>query len=287
MEINYQAIGSGGGVRQVQDGLLDFGASDGPMSDAQLRSAKVPVLHVPTVLGAVVPVYNVPNLKHDLNFSPQVIAGIYLGTISRWNDARVMSDNPGVDLPDHEILPVYRSDGSGTTFVFTDFLTKTSPEWARQIGRSTSVRWPIGIGQKGSEGVSGMVEQSPYAFGYVEMNYAAQNGMTYGRIGNAAGEWVKASPESIMAAADAAAGAIPADFRVSITNGPGHGVYPVSSFTWLLVPVVPKDAAHGPVVKEFLRWMLTKGEDQAAGMNYAPLPPALRARVLNSLSGLR
>ncbi len=287
VEINYQPIGSGGGVRQVQDGLLDFGASDGPMSDAQMKAAKVPVLHVPTVLGAVVPVYNLPGYKGELNFSPGVIADIYLGAITNWNSPRIAADNPGVSLPDHEILPVYRSDGSGTTFVFTDFLTRTSSDWASRIGRSTSVKWPIGIGEKGSEGVSGMVEQSPYAFGYVEMNYAAQNGMTYGRVRNAAGEWVKATPESITAAADAATASIPADFRVSITNGPGHGVYPISSFTWLLVPVTPKDPAHGAVIRDFLRWMLTTGEDGAAGMNYAPLPVALRGRVLQSLSALR
>ncbi|WP_419806991.1 phosphate ABC transporter substrate-binding protein PstS [Terriglobus sp.] len=287
VEINYQPIGSGGGIRQVRDGILDFGGTDGPMTDAQMAASPVKVLHVPTVLGAVVPVYHLPGVRGELNFSAGVIADIYLGTITRWNDPRIVKENPGVALPDHEILPVYRSDGSGTTFVWTDFLSKCSTTWASRVGRATSVEWPIGIGEKGSEGVSGMVEQSPYSFGYVEMNYAAQNGMTYGRIQNLAGHWVKATPESVTAAAQAMVGAIPADFRASLTNPPGAESYPVTSLTWLLVPIRPKDPRHGPVIADFLHWMLTTGESLAPGMHYAPLPPELQARVLASLRQLQ
>ena len=287
VEINYQAIGSGGGIRQVRDGILDFGGTDGPMTDAQMADSPVKVLHVPTVLGAVVPVYHLPDFNGELNFSPGVIADIYLGTVTRWNDPRIAQDNPGVTLPNHEILPVYRSDGSGTTFVLTDFLSKVSSEWKSRIGRATSVDFPIGIGEKGSEGVSGMVLQSPYSFGYVEMNYAVLNGMTYGRLRNADGRWIKATPESVTAAAQATVGQIPPDFRASITNAPGAASYPICSFTWLLVPIHPKDAGHGPVIHDFLRWMLTSGEDLAPGMNYAPLPVELRQRVLASLSALQ
>ena len=286
VEINYQPIGSGGGIRQVRDGILDFGGTDGPMTDAQMAASPVKVLHVPTVLGAVVPVYHLPGFTGELNFSAGVIADIYLGTITRWNDPRIAAENPGEGLPDHGILPVYRSDGSGTTFVLTDFLSKCSTAWASRVGRATSVEWPIGIGEKGSEGVSGMVKQSPYSFGYVEMNYAAQNGMTYGRIRNAAGRWVKATPESVTAAAEAMLGTIPDDFRVSLTNPPGAASYPVSSMTWLLVPIRPKDSRHGPVIQDFLHWMLTEGESMAPAMHYAPLPPELQQRVMASLGQL-
>ncbi len=287
VEINYQPIGSGGGIRQVSDGILDFGASDGPMTDQQMAASPVKVLHVPTVLGAVVPVYNLPGVAGELNFSAGVMADIYLGTITNWNDPRIVAENPGLTMPDHEILPVYRSDGSGTTFVLTDFLSKCSSVWASRIGRATSVKWPVGIGEKGSEGVSGMVRQSPYSFGYVEMNYAAQNNMTYGRVRNAAGEWVKATTESVSAAAAATQDGIPADFRVSITNPLGRGVYPVTSFTWMLVPIQPKSVENGRYIRQFLQWMLAEGEDMAPAMHYAPLPPPLRRRVLASLQALK
>ncbi len=287
IEINYQPIGSGGGIRQVSDGILDFGASDGPMSDAQMAASKVKVLHVPTVLGAVVPVYNLPQIGGELNFSAGTIAGIYLGTIVRWNDPQLVRDNPGIPLPEHEILPVYRSDGSGTTFVLTDYLSKASQVWRDRIGRATSVKWPIGIGEKGSEGVSGMVRQSPYSFGYVEMNYAAQNGMNYGRVQNAAGEWIRASTENVAAAAAAEQDSIPADFRVSITNASGAGVYPITSFTWLLIPVTPKSATNGRYIRKFLEWMLKDGEDLAPSLHYAPLPVPLRQKVLASLTALQ
>ncbi|MEO8737054.1 MAG: phosphate ABC transporter substrate-binding protein PstS, partial [Edaphobacter sp.] len=227
VKINYQSIGSGGGIRQVTEGTVDFGASDGPMTDQQLQSAKVKVMHIPTVLGAVVPVYNIPGVNKDLNFSGDVIADIYLGKITKWNDPRIVKDNPGANLPAKAILPVYRSDGSGTTYIFTDFLSKVSNDWQSKVGKNTSVKWPVGIGQKGNEGVAGMVRQSPYSFGYVELIYALQNKMSFGSVRNVAGKFLKASPEGVTAAAAAAAKTMPADYRVSITNAPGASSYPI------------------------------------------------------------
>jgi phosphate transport system substrate-binding protein len=272
VEINYQSIGSGGGIRQVSDGTVDFGASDGPMSDQQLADAKVKVMHLPTVLGAVVPIYNIPGVNKELNFSGDVIADIYLGKISKWNDARIAKDNPGVNLPDKAILAVYRSDGSGTTYIFTDYLSKVSPDWLNKVGKATSVKWPVGIGQKGSEGVAGMVRQTPGSFGYVELVYATQNNIQYGTVKNAAGKFLKATPEGATEAAAAAAKTMPADYRVSITNAAGANSYPISSFTWLLIPTHFADAAKGKAVKDFLTWMLDKGEAEASGMGYAALP---------------
>jgi phosphate transport system substrate-binding protein len=271
VHINYQSIGSGGGIRQVSDGTVDFGASDGPMTDDQMNQAKVKVMHVPTVLGAVVPIYNLPGIR-TLNFSGDVIADIYLGKISKWNDSRIAKDNPGVSLPDKSILPVYRSDGSGTTYIFTDYLSKVSPEWMGKVGKATSVKWPTGIGQKGSEGVAGMVRQTPGAFGYVELVYATSNNIEYGSVKNAAGKFLKATPDGATAAAAASAKTMPADYRVSITNAAGPDSYPISSFTWLLIPVHFADASKGAAVKGFLTWMLDKGEGEASGMGYAPLP---------------
>ena len=245
VKINYQSIGSGGGIQQVSEGTVDFGASDGPMSDQQLSDAKVKVMHIPTVLGAVVPVYNIPGVSKALNFSGDVIADIYLGKITKWNDPRIAKDNPGVSLPDKPILPVYRSDGSGTTYIFTDYLSKVSPEWQSKVGKGTSVKWPAGIGAKGNEGVSGMVRQTPGSFGYVELIYALQNKMEYGTVKNAAGKFLKATPDGVTAAAAAAAKTMPADYRVSITNAPGADSYPISSFTWLLIPTQFSDPAKG------------------------------------------
>jgi phosphate transport system substrate-binding protein len=272
VEINYQSIGSGGGIRQVSDGTVDFGASDGPMSDQQLADAKVKVMHLPTVLGAVVPIYNIPGVNKELNFSGDVIADIYLGKITKWNDSRITKDNPGVNLPDKAILAVYRSDGSGTTYIFTDYLSKVNPDWANKVGKATSVKWPVGIGQKGSEGVAGMVRQTPGSFGYVELVYATQNNIQNGTVKNAAGKFLKATPEGATDAAAAAAKAMPADYRVSITNAAGPNSYPISSFTWLLIPTHFNDPAKGKAVKDFLTWMLDHGESEAAGMGYAPLP---------------
>ncbi len=272
VEINYQSIGSGGGIRQVSDGTVDFGASDGPMTDDQLNQAKVKVMHLPTVLGAVVPIYNIPGVSKELNFSGDVIADIYLGKITKWNDARIAKDNPGVNLPNKAILAVYRSDGSGTTYIFTDYLSKVSPDWLSKVGKATAVKWPVGIGQKGSEGVAGMVRQTPGSFGYVELVYATQNNIQYGTVKNAAGKFLKATPEGATEAAAAAAKAMPADYRVSITNAAGANSYPISSFTWLLIPTHFNDPAKGKAVKDFLTWMLDHGESEASGMGYAALP---------------
>ena len=287
VHINYQSIGSGGGIRQVSEGTVDFGATDGPMSDQQIQAAKVKTMHIPTVLGAVVPVYNIPGVSAKLNFSPAVIAGIYLGEITKWNDPRIAKDNPGVNLPGDSILPVYRSDGSGTTYIFTDFLSKVSPEWASKVGKNTSVKWPTGIGQKGNEGVAGMVRQSPHSFGYVELIYAAQNKMPFGAVRNASGKFVTASTEGVTEAAAAAAKTMPADFRVSITNAPGADSYPISSFTWLLIPEHSADPAKAKALQGFLTWMLDHGEAEAAGMTYAPLPAPVMAAVRKSIANVR
>ncbi len=279
VHINYQSVGSGAGIRQVSTGVVDFGASDGPMSDQQLADSKVKIIHIPTVLGAVVPVYNVPGVTGDLKFAPEVIAGIYLGVITKWNDPNIQHDNPGVNLPDHAILPVYRSDGSGTTYIFTDYLSKVVPEFQQRIGKGTSVRFPVGIGQKGNEGIAGMVHGSQYTFGYVELIYALQNKMEFGLVRNHDGKYVKASTEGVTAAAAADAKTIPADYRVSITNAPGATSYPISSFTWLLIPSKWADPAKERVMGEFLQWMLSTGEGEAQGLSYAPLPKAVADRV--------
>jgi phosphate transport system substrate-binding protein len=287
VKINYQSIGSGGGIRQVSEGTVDFGATDGPMTDEQINGAKVKVMHIPTVLGAVVPVYNLPGINKDLNFSSDVIADIYLGKISKWNDSRISKDNPGVSLPDKSILPVYRSDGSGTTYIFTDFLSKVSPDWNSRVGKATSVKWPTGIGQKGNEGVAGMVRQSPYSFGYVELIYAVQNKMSFGLVRNASGKFLKATTGGVTAAAAAAAKTMPADYRVSITNAPGAESYPISSFTWLLIPVHSADPAKAKALGDFLGWMLDHGEGEAAALTYAPLPKPVQDMVRKSIANVK
>jgi len=287
VKINYQSIGSGGGIRQVTEGTVDFGATDGPMTDEQIKGAKVKVMHIPTVLGAVVPVYNIPGINKDLNFSSDVIADIYLGKISKWNDTRIAKDNPGVNLPAKSILPVYRSDGSGTTYIFTDFLSKVSQDWNSRVGKATSVKWPTGIGQKGNEGVAGMVRQSPYSFGYVELIYAEQNKMSFGAVRNASGKFLKATTGGVTAAAAAAAKSMPADYRVSITNAPGAESYPISSFTWLLIPVHSTDPAKAKALSEFLGWMLDHGEGEAAALTYAPLPKAVQDMVRKSIANVK
>ena len=287
VHINYQSIGSGGGILQVSQGTVDFGATDGPMTDAQTSSAKVKTMHIPTVLGAVVPVYNIAGVNKQLNFSGDVIADIYLGKITSWNDARIAKDNPGVSLPGNPILPIYRSGSSGTTYIFTDFLSKVSKDWASGPGRGTAIKWPTGIGQQGNEGVAGMVRQSPNAFGYVELIYAVQNKMSYGAVKNAAGKFVVASTEGVTAAAAAAAKTMPADYRVSITNAPGDTSYPISSFTWLLVPLKSADPAKGKVLADFLTWMLDKGEGEAASMTYAPLPAPVQEMVRKTITQVK
>ncbi len=287
VKINYQSIGSGGGIKQVSEGTVDFGASDGPMTDQQLADAKVKVMHIPTVLGSDVPTYNIPGVTKDLNFTGDEIADIYLGKITKWNDPRLVKDNPGVNLPNAAILPVYRSDGSGTTYIFTDYLSKVSPEWQSKVGKGTSVKWPAGVGAKGNEGVAGMVKQSPNSFGYVELIYALQNKMAYGTVKNAAGKYIKATTDGVTAAASGAAKTMPADYRVSITNAPGATSYPISSFTWLLIPLKFADPAKGAAVKDFLTWMLAHGESEASGMGYAPLPTQVQAMVKKTIATIK
>jgi phosphate transport system substrate-binding protein len=287
VKINYQSIGSGGGIKQVSEGTVDFGASDMPVTDAMIDAAKVKFFNLPTVLGAVVPVYNIPGVSKDLNFSGDVIADIYLGKITKWNDPRLVKDNPGANLPDKGILPVYRSDGSGTTFIFTDFLSKVSPEWASKVGKNTSVKWPAGIGAKGNEGVAGMVRQSPYSFGYVELIYAMQNKMAYGTVKNAAGKFLLGSIEGVTAAAASQAKAMSKDYRVSITNAPGATSYPISSFTYLLLPKQFADPAKGAAVKSFLTWMLAHGESEASSMYYAPLPAPVIALERKTIATIK
>jgi phosphate transport system substrate-binding protein len=281
VSINYQSLGSGAGIRQLTEGTVDFGASDMPMTDDQLKAmmdAKKPKpLHFPTVLGADVLAYNVPGVTGDLNLTSDVVAGIFLGTVTKWNDPKIASANPGVKLPAKDIEVIHRSDGSGTTFVFTDYLSKISPEWKMKVGANTSVSWPTGLGGKGNEGVSGLIKQTPNSVGYVELVYAVQQKMAYANVKNASGKFVKASFDSVTAAA-AAAKDMPDDFRVSITNETGPNVYPISSFTWLLIPSEIKDAAKKKAITDFLAWMLTTGQKDAQGLSYAPLPKAVVAK---------
>lgn len=274
IEINYQSIGSGGGIAQLKAGTVDFGASDMPLNDQMAKTIPVPFVQLPTVLGSVVPAYNLPEVKTELKFTPEVLAGIYLGEINKWNDKAIAKANSGVTLPDREIVVVHRSDGSGTTFVFTDYLSKVSSEWKSRVGASTSVKWPLGLGGKGNEGVSGMVRQTPGAIGYVELIYALQNNIPFGPVENADGSFVKASLESTTAAASTAK-TTATDFRVSITNAPGKDAYPISSFTYLLVPTSWKDKTKQKAVVEFLNWMLDKGQGMVTQLNYAALPESL------------
>jgi phosphate transport system substrate-binding protein len=286
IQINYQSIGSGGGIRQVIAGTVDFGATDGPMTDDQLREAKIKILHVPTVLGADVPAYNVPGVTGELKFTPEVLAGIFLGKITNWNDKAIAAANPGVTLPNQEIIVVHRSDGSGTTYIFTDYLSKVSPEWQNQVGKGTSVKWPTGIGGKGNEGVAGSIRTLPGSIGYVELIYAVQNNIAYGSVRNSAGVFLKASLEGVTAAA-ASVKTLPADFRVSITNAPGKDAYPISSFTWLLIPAQSKDPAKGKILADFLNWMVTDGQKMAAPLSYAPLPDSVAEKVKEEIKQVR
>jgi phosphate transport system substrate-binding protein len=278
LQVNYQSIGSGGGIRQVTEGTVDFGASDMPMTDGQLTEAqaklKTKVLNIPSVLGAVVPAYNVPGVSGEVKFTSDALAGIFLGKITKWNDKGITSVNPGVNFPDKEIIVIHRSDGSGTTFIWTDYLSKVSADWKGQVGSNTSVKWPIGLGGKGNEGVAGLIRQMQGAIGYVELIYAVQNNIAYGSVRNAAGVFLKASLEGVTAAA-ASAPKMPADFRVSITNAPGKDAYPISSFTWLLIPEQSKDAAKGKILADFLNWMVTDGQKMTAALSYAPLPESV------------
>jgi phosphate transport system substrate-binding protein len=286
VQINYQPIGSGGGIRQVTAGTVDFGASDMPMTDKQLQDAKTKILNVPTVLGAVVPAYNIPGVSGEVKFTPEVLSGIFLGKISRWNDKAITSVNPGINFPDKEIIVVHRSDGSGTSFIWTDYLSKVSPEWKTQVGADTSVKWPVGMGGKGNEGVSGLVHQLSGSIGYVELIYAVQQKIPYGVVRNSAGNFVKASLESVTAAA-ASAPKMPQDFRVSITNAPGKEAYPISSFTWLLIPTPSNDANKGKILHDFLGWMVTDGQQMTSALTYAPLPDNVVAKVKEAIKQVK
>jgi phosphate transport system substrate-binding protein len=275
-QFNYQSVGSGAGIKQITEGTVDFGATDGPMNDDQLKSFQdkhgAAVLHFPTVLGADVVTYNVPGVNAALNFTPDALAGIFLGKITKWNDPAITGPNKGVNLPAQDIVVVHRSDGSGTTYIWTDYLSKISDEWKNKVGKGTSPNWPVGLGGKGNEGVTGLVKQTPNAIGYVELIYAVQNSIPYGAIKNASGNFVKADLASVSAAAAGAAKEMPADFRVSITNAPGKTAYPVSSFTWLLIPQKFQDTAKRDAIKGYLKWMLVDGQEYVEALSYAKLP---------------
>jgi phosphate transport system substrate-binding protein len=284
VQINYQSLGSGAGIRQVTAGTVDFGASDGPMTDEQLAQVQGKILHIPTVLGAVVPCYNIPGVKQELKFTPEILAYIFLGKINNWNDGNIAKVNPGVKFPNLPIVVVHRSDGSGTSYIFTDYLSKVSPEWNSTVGKNTSVKWPVGLGGKGNEGVAGQVRQMDGAIGYVELIYAVQNNISYGLVRNKSGNFVKASLESVTAAAAAAAANMPADYRVSITNPDGKNAYPIASFTWLLIPQQSKDASKGKVLHDFLEWMLKDGQSEVTELSYAPLPKEVVKKIKSTIS---
>jgi phosphate transport system substrate-binding protein len=285
--INYQPQGSGAGIRQLINRTVFFGASDSPMSDEQLKSAPGRILHLPTVLGAVVPVYSLPGVTAELRFTGPLLADIYRGKVTKWNDPAIAAVNPGVLLPALDITVVHRSDGSGTTFIFAEYLSKVSAEWKATVGASTAVKWPVGVGGKGSAGVTAAVKQTPGALGYVEMVYALQNTLPYGAVQNAGGEFVKASSPSVTAGGAAAAPQIPADFRVSLTNVNGPGAYPIASFTWLLLYEDPGDPAQSRLMVDFVRWALTDGQAQASALGYAPLPPELVKKELAALAAIK
>ena len=291
VQINYQSKGSGFGVQQITAGTVDFGASDMPMTDMQLKDfqdkQKMGVLHFPTVLGADVPTYNVPGVTAPLNFTADALAGIFLGKIAKWNDPELAKANPGVMLPNKDIVVVHRAEGSGTTFIWVDYLSKVSKEWETKVGRGASVQWPVGLGGQGNEGVAGQIKQTPNSIGYVELIYAIQNKMPYGKVKNVAGEFVEANLASVTAAAAAAAKAMPEDFRVSITNAPGKGVYPISSFTWILVPEKISDPAKKKIVTDFLTWMLKDGQTMTSALSYAPLPKEVVAKETKAIAKIK
>ena len=287
IQINYQSIGSGGGIKQLISQTVFFGATDGPMTEEQLKSAPGPILHLPTVLGGVVPAYNLPNLPADLKFTGPTLADIYLGKVKKWNDPAIAGSNPGVALPNLDITVVHRSEGSGTTYIWVDYLSKISPEFKKKVGVAASVNWPTGVGAKGNEGVSGMVRQTPGAIGYIELVYALQNKISFGAVQNSAGEFVRASLDSVTAAAASAAANMPPDFRVSITNAPGKGAYPISSFTWILMYQNPTDKQRAGVMVAFMKWALTDGQKEAPPLGYAPLPKEVVDREMPALQKIQ
>ena len=292
LQFNYQSIGSGGGIQQVTQGTVDFGATDGPMNETQLKEFAAKhggsgILHFPTVMGADVPAYNIPGVSQALNFTPEALAGIFLGKITKWNDPELMKANPGVNLPAKDIIVVHRSDGSGTTYVWVDYLAKVSKEWETKVGRGTSVNWPVGLGGKGNEGVAGQIRQIPNSIGYIELIYAVQNKISYGKVKNASGAFVEASLASVTAAAAGTAKDMPEDFRVSITNAPGKDAYPISSFTWLLIPEKISDATKKKAIKEFLTWMLADGQNLTEPLAYARLPKAVVAKEQKAIAKIQ
>jgi phosphate transport system substrate-binding protein len=286
IQVNYQSIGSGGGIKQLSAQTLFFGASDMPMTDEQMKAAPGPILHFPTVLGAVVPAYNLGGVS-ELKFTGALLADIYLGKVTKWNDPAIAEANPGVKLPNLDITVVHRSDGSGTTFIWCDFLSKVSPDYKQQIGASTSVSWPAGVGGKGNEGVSGLVKQSPGAIGYIELIYALQNNIPFGDVQNPDGQFVRASLDSVTAAAAGAAANMPPDFRVSITNAPGKNAYPISSFTWMLFYQNPSDKERAKIMVDFMKWALTDGQQAAPALSYAPLPKPVVALEMQALGKIQ
>jgi len=287
VEINYQSIGSGGGIRQLSNQTVFFGATDGPMTPDQMQGAPGRILHLPTVLGAVVPIYNIPGVDAQLKFSGNLLANIILGRVTKWNDPAIAGLNPGVKLPSTDITVAHRSDGSGTTYIFVDYLSKVSPEFKTKVGVATSVNWPVGVGGKGNEGVAGLVKQTPGSIGYVELIYAKQNNIDYGSVKNMEGEFVAASLDSVTAAAAVAAKQMPPDFRVSITNAPGKGVYPISSFTWLLFYENPKDKPKARTMVDFMKWALSDGQKAASDLGYAPLPSEVVALEMEALKKIK
>ncbi len=287
IQINYQSQGSGFGVAQITARSVDFGASDMPMTDEQLQKAGFKILHFPTILGADVPSYNVPGVTGSLKFTQKALAGIFLGTITKWNDPEIAKANPGVKLPAEDIIVAHRSEGSGTTYIWTDFLSKISDDWKNKVGKGTSVNWPVGLGGKGNEGVTGVLKQTPYSIGYVELIYAIQNNIPYGDVQNSSGVFVKASLASVTAAAAGATKNMPDDFRVSITNAPGKDAYPISSFTWLLIPAQIKDATKRDVIKGFLKWMLTDGQNYCEALSYSKLPTLIVTKETKAISAIQ
>jgi phosphate transport system substrate-binding protein len=291
VEINYQPVGSGAGIKQVTEGTVDFGATDGPMNDEQIKAFHdkrgVDILHFPTVLGADVPTYNVPGVTGALNFTPEALAGIFLGKITKWNDPAITGPNKGVNLPANDIVVVHRSDGSGTTYIWTDYLSKVSEEWKSKVNKGTSVNWPVGLGAKGSDGVTAQIKQTPNSIGYVELIYAAQNNVPYGAVKNSSGNLVKATLASVTEAAAGAAKDMPDDFRVSITNAPGKTAYPISSFTWLLIPEKFQDSNKRDAIKNMLTWALTDGQNYTEALSYAKLPKEVVEKEKKAISKIQ